>query len=234
MILAPNRPELVLPRRKLDKSAHVSTSLGLTYITNQKVACSTVKLALQRAHLGDPSYTPPKSVHHHETSPLLTWPDLTVTREVLAQTFVFSFVRNPFGRLRSAYLNKIVMPQKQGSFRVKAGFGYDEIPPFREFVLAVCAQTPLKQNAHWRLQALNLSVGRITYDFIGRLETFDVDWARLRAATGDVLPAEPETAGRVTRKKKAERLEFDSEMTRAVTTAYADDFDLFGYDPTSP
>ncbi len=156
-------PALCLKPRPFARSLHVCPRLGLAYVNNPKVACSTIKLTLQRAQLNDPDYEPAKSVHKHGGSPLLTWPDLKGYggAEALEGRFVFSFVRNPYARLRSAYLNKIVQPQKRGQHRENAGFRRNQLPQFRDFVLAVCEQAPAEQDPHWRPQALNLSVARI-------------------------------------------------------------------------
>lgn len=213
------------------KSLHVSPRLGLVYVNNPKVACSTIKLTLQRAELQDPGYEPPTSVHDHAASPLLTWPDLTgiQAEQSLSDSLVFSFVRNPYERLRSAYLNKIVRPQKKGAFRVSAGFAADELPGFDDFILALADQPPEAHNPHWRGQALNLSVDRIGYDFIGRLECFTADWADLAARTA--LPPETAFAGKRTRRSDKAELAFSAAAADVVRRVYAADFALFGYDP---
>ena len=212
------------------KSLHISPRLNAAYINNPKVACSTIKLTLQQTELGDPAYTPKTSVHSHEDSPLLTWPDIEPGEDPLKGLFVFSFVRNPYSRLRSVYLNKIVHPQKRGAFREQAGFAASETPSFHDFVIAVCDQRPHKQNPHWRLQALNLSIGRIEFDFIGRLEAFDTDWEKLCAYLP--LPAAPTNAGKPSSQKDAASLTFTSDMIDAVQSAYAADFEAFHYNST--
>lgn len=224
---------LCLPPQPFARSLHVSPRLDLVYVNNPKVACSSIKLTLQQAELADPAYSPATSVHDHEASPLLTYPEVQGQEAAaLAGRFVFSFVRNPYTRLRSVYLNKIVQPQKQGKFRRTAGFAPEDCPPFADFVHAVCAQDPLQQNPHWRLQALNLSVDQIRFDMLGRLETFATDWARL-ASTRD-LPAKPSFAGKRTGSGPQAELTFDAAMIRAVAAAYGPDFEHFGYDPATP
>lgn len=227
MTIAPN-DHWALQGAPFTKSLHVSPRMGITYVNNPKVACTTIKLTLQRTELGDAAYEPATSVHDREASPLLTWPELTGQEDtVLSQNYVFSFVRNPFERLRSAYLNKIVMPQKKGAFRERAGFSKNTCPDFEDFVLAVCAQSPDRHDPHWRPQSINLSVGRVQFNFIGRLESFATDWAALATKTG--LPAEADFAGRRTGKKKKANIEFSPAAAEAVQTAFAADFENFGY-----
>ncbi len=226
-------PDLCLPPRPFAKALHVSPRLGLAYVNNAKVACSTIKLALQRAELGDPDWQPPKSVHDHAGSPLLTFPEIEgQERQALAGKFVFSFVRNPYDRLRSTYLNKIVTGQKSGRPRQMAGFAADQLPSFEAFVLAVCQQDPSEQNPHWRMQAVNLSMDVIAYDFIGRLEEFHMDWPWL-AGRFD-LPFAPQRMGKTTAAGDKQELRFTPEMQDAVLHGYLPDFNLFGYDSTPP
>lgn len=225
---------LHLPEKAFLKSLHISPRFGVVYVNNPKVACSSIKLTLQRAELEDPDYLPPVSVHQHEGSPLLTFPDIRAeTGRLFKGRFVFSFVRNPFSRLRSAYLNKIVRRQKNGKVRVAAGFDANTCPPFADFIHSICAQPPLGQNPHWRPQYLNLSLSRIEFDMLGRLETFAADWAKVAAATG--LPAQTSFAGKRTGRQEQAELTYDSAMIAAVARAYGPDFEAFDYDPhTAP
>ena len=217
-----------LRRAPFLKTIHVSRTRRAVYVNNPKVACSTIKLALQRSELDDPAYQPAISVHDHETSPLLTWPELTpgALSARLAESFVFSFVRNPYRRLQSAYVNKIVEPQKSGRPRQHAGFAADELPSFDAFIRSIAARDPTRHNPHWRPQWINLSIDAIPYDFIGRLEAFRADWAtvadRLR------LDPEPERAGKTTRPVQAA---YTAQNAALVARAYARDFEAFGYDP---
>lgn len=220
--------DLCLAPRAFARSLHIGPRLKLAYVNNPKVACSTIKLALGRAELENPDWTPQGSVHDHTCSPLVTFPEQTgQERAALTGHFVFSFVRCPFARLRSVYLNKIITGRNAGRPRQMAGFTADHCPSFEEFVLAVCAQPPARQNPHWRLQAAGLSMSAIRYDFIGRLEHFDADWAWL-AARFD-LPQLPERRGRRTNAAHRQDLEFSARMRDAVHSGYAADFALFGY-----
>ena len=210
------------------RSLHLSQKFGVVYVNNPKAACSTIKLTLQRAELQQPDYMPETSVHDHEVSPLLTGLNiLGHERQHLDGKFVFSFVRNPFERLKSVYVNKIVRPQKKGSFRVQAGFPADCCPSFEDFVRAVCNQPTAKQNAHWRLQTMNLSVGGLRFDFVGKVESFSRDWQELSTLTG--LPAEAHFAGKRSDSSIKDTLEFFPDLISAVRESYAPDFERFGY-----
>lgn len=209
------------------KALHVAPACKAAYVNNPKVACSTIKLALQRAQAGNLAYLPATSVHDYAESPLLTWPDVTLERAggLLAEYFTFSFVRCPYRRLQSAYVNKIFKPQKQGMPRVQAGFGRTERPTFDAFVRAITAQDTRDHNPHWRAQHINLSMDAVQYDFIGQLETFAADWAQLSERFA--LPPEPERAGKTTDPAHAA---YTPETATLVAEAFARDFEVFGYD----
>ncbi len=229
----PGNKAFCLPPPAFARALHIAPRLGLVYVNNPKSACSTIKLSLQRAELGDPEFEPPKSVHDFDGSPLVTWPDTADLGEAAFEgRRVFSFVREPFGRLRSVYLNKIVRPQKRGKFRTDAGFAADETPSFDRFVRSICDQDPATQNPHWRLQVLNLSVDAIRYDAIGKLERFAGDWARF-ADTVPGLDRRSHFAGMRTGAAVRDDLVLSPGARRAVQTAYAADFARFDYDPDS-
>ena len=219
---------IVLNSQRFLKTLHISTTLGAVYVNNPKVACSTIKLALQRGDLGQTDYLPPTSVHDHRASPLLTWPKLETdaVAEHLEEAFVFSFVRNPFTRLQSAYINKILQPQKKGAFRRAAGFAADEVPTFGAFVEAIAQVPPEEHNPHWRPQWINLSAEAIRFDFIGRLEQFQSDWARVAKKLG--LPQHPERAGKASKLANAS---YTPPLANLVAQVYARDFETFGYAP---
>ncbi|MEL6914388.1 MAG: sulfotransferase family protein [Pseudomonadota bacterium] len=213
---------------QLLRALHISPRHGVVYVNNAKVACSSIKLALQRAELDDQHYLPSESVHSLPGSPLLTAETLTAGtwRAALEGRYVFSFVRAPWGRLRSAYLNKIVTGQKDGNFRAQLGFDRGEVPSFEAFVHALGEQDPVEMNGHWRPQWINISHGEIAFDFLGRLESIAPDWARVSAATG--LPFDLPRAGKSTA-KDAPTLVFTPAMAEIVRAVYAEDFRRFDY-----
>lgn len=212
------------------KSFHVSERFKAIYVNNPKCAYSTIKLAMQRAEVGDPTYLPVSSMHKHRDSPLLTWPELNEEKlsELLGKYYLFSFVRSPVGRLKSACLNKIVTAQKDGEHRVRAGFSRNYCPSFEEFVRSISRIGPEEQDPHWRLQTINLSFDRLTYAHIGKLESFEQDWNTICQATG--MPIRVEFAGKKTSKKRKNKLSISDETRGLIAEIYNDDFRNFGYE----
>jgi dermatan 4-sulfotransferase 1 len=95
--------------------------------------------------------------------------------------FVFAFVRDPFDRLASCYVNKIVAPQTFPPLFSELGFRKGM--PFSAFVERVAATPDVVADDHFRSQASMLMLsGHVLPSFVGRFETIDADWARVREA----------------------------------------------------
>jgi len=125
-----------------------------------------------------------------------------------------------------------MVPQKNGRLREHAGFERDYCPTFEEFALSVCTQDHAAMNPHWRPQALNLSTGRISYDFIGKMERFDADWAEVARLTG--LPDVASQSGARTQLWSTEKPTYSARSASAVREAYSVDYETFGFEDTVP
>jgi len=165
-------------------SCNISLKFRYVFVEVPKVACSSIKLTLQRAELDDPAFQREdfEDLHLRRFSPLLRPDQVGNLRRVLeAPDFVrFCFVRNPFTRLLSAYLDKIAgnRPQKRWVLRQLGRYtaALDAPVTFTEFVDAVAAQPDPLKDSHWAVQWQHTLQGRITYDAIGRYETFEEDF----------------------------------------------------------
>jgi dermatan 4-sulfotransferase 1 len=101
--------------------------------------------------------------------------------------FKFCFVRNPFTRLLSCYLDKIQRnrPQKAAILRQLGlpDHRLDAPVSFEQFVKAVVEQPAALMDVHWRAQYYQTLQAGIKYDFIGRFERFAED---MRIAGGRI------------------------------------------------
>ena len=91
--------------------------------------------------------------------------------------FSFSFVRNPYDRLVSAYNNKLLeletlMPQMQH-------MGLHRNMPFQEFLECTVSTPTSSLDVHLLPQSMILCVeGTLVPSFIGRMESMQKDWER--------------------------------------------------------
>jgi hypothetical protein len=81
---------------------------------------------------------------------------------------------------------------------------------------------------HWRPQHVNLMHPLVSYDHVGRLETFAADLEHIRAAAG--LPHVPLEVRNTSRQASSDSV-FDGrpDLVRRVERIYATDFELYGY-----
>lgn len=165
------------------------------YCPIPKVACSSFKqLAIQLSDLEDKAeavHLPHKLMHSY-VSHNLTLSSKYGLEE--SQTFLddssyfkFAFVRNPWDRLVSAYLNKFVDPLKRTGYNVpiaqevikdfylKRGESpqYWKSITFNHFIEYLMDKSDADVDGHWRSQ--HHFLGNVDFDFIGRFESIRED-----------------------------------------------------------
>lgn len=223
---------------EFDYTINISLKYNYVYVENAKVACSTIKLILQRMELDDPDFCPEDLVDMHTRifSPLIRPAQVgTFSRYVKRANVVrFCFVRNPYTRLLSAYLDKIKnnMPAKKEVLE-QLGFSADDIErpvSFREFVSIVARQSISAMNLHWRIQYYQTFQDRIDYDFIGRFESLDED---LKAVLQMVNPQFETFWGKEKRHATNSEQHIDAYYTDQIEDSvykiYRKDFERFKY-----
>jgi Sulfotransferase family len=203
------------------------------YVRNAKVATGSTLLWLHRLHTGDHEFTPTRHIYLENELPRVWdvgWDE--VLRMLNGEGFRFSFVRDPVRRVESAYLSKVLKHRRypgRAALQETLGLpvGRNEELTFEQFITAIEMQDPLRMDAHWRPQHLNLGHGLIEYDLVGRLENFAADAARVRDATG--MPDIPMPQWNASKVSAAGLLDGRPDLLRKVHEIYARDFDLYGY-----
>lgn len=144
--------------------------------------------------------------------------------EQLNQAFRFTFCRNPYTRVLSAYLDKVV-----NGPRGRRRKGQGAPPSFPEFCEYLQAGA-LYRDPHWIPQCELLLLPPESLDFIGRFEQLDADLEHVcRAIAPDYR--EPPTICAPHRTGAAEKIEahFDERSRAIIESLYAMDFDRLGY-----
>jgi hypothetical protein len=152
---------------------------------------------------------------------------------VNTRIFTFSFVRNPYARVLSAYLDKIRRPSDQ--YRIEFcrahGLNADSEITFYDFLSRIRPVPPHELDGHWRPQADNLLLGGLDIDFIGNVEFFLSDFDVLSHQTRLTTNCYINTRGR-NHCTKAELLidEYYTEKeVLLVNEIYEEDFRAFYY-----
>ncbi len=227
-----------VPAEEFDYTVNISLRHRYVYAENAKVACSTIKLILQRMELDDPHYRPEDLVDLHTRifSPLIRPAQVKSFSRYIQRPDVikFCFVRNPYTRLLSAYLDKIEnnMPAKKGILR-QLGFDPEDLGrpvSFGEFVRAVAGQSISEMDQHWRVQYYQTFQDQIHYDFIGRFESLEED---LESALGMINPEFQRFWGRedrhATNSEQQLNACYTDQLEDLVYRIYRKDFQQFRY-----
>ena len=147
--------------------------------------------------------------------------------------FKFTFVRNPWDRLLSCYMSKVV---RSGAGMPMGTYGNVTLSrnmSFQEFAEAVCRISDEAANAHFRSQhSFVCGAGSrkdILADYVGRFENLEEDFEVVTKKIGidAQLPHAANTAS--IRGSRSYRDFYDERLAEMVGERYREDIDLFGY-----
>ena len=148
------------------------------------------------------------------------------------KAFHFGFVRNPWDRLVSCYLNKVVGPRpgRFNSFRVKYPLvGFNRMS-FSDFVKFVCRVPEDLSEPHFRSQSFSLDASAL--DFVGRFERFADDLTHLINHLGldkRLLKWATVKTNQSLEKTRHYSDFYTAETRRLVADRYASDIEQFNY-----
>jgi dermatan 4-sulfotransferase 1 len=208
--------------------------LPLLYGRVPKVANSSIKACLYRLL----TTSPEKGLRttsdafwskgtHGETSMV----DNHSARMCRGTHFSFSFVRNPFDRLVSAYNNKILELDDVPGPMQAMGLSHGMV--FSDFLECIAGTMDAAIDVHLLPQSSILCLdGQLIPSFIGRLETMETDWQRLETRLKqERLPP----LGHLPEKNRrrgddhtdVSQYFADSGLVQLVVERYSDDLGLF-------
>ena len=228
--------------KDIDHDILILEKRKLIYVTNQKVACSTLKATLWRWYIQNPDLQfGSNQVHKRAGSPFSSPRDLGFHEFMSSinspEYQRICFVRNPYTRLLSCYMDKINNPKKKRTLKFiqKLGFKPGENVTLAEFVERIASQSWYDADPHWRAQTEQLLWGGIRYDFVGRFEVFTRELDRL-AIECDV-DLRDYVMNMFIHAVNAERHVssfYTEELQERVYDLYRSDFEAFGYEYTLP
>lgn len=210
---------------------------NVVYVKNPKAGCSTIMVWLDRIHTGelDREFT---NIHRQHRLPSIA--DVgrnRVLQMVRGEAYRFTFVRHPVRRFESVYADKLASSSvhRTQAFRRRVQRTLEvpedpqSIPTFEEFLTAVEQQDPVAEmDPHWRPQHINLMHPDVTYDHVGRLESFDADMMKVRDESG--LPDVPyRTRNASSGRRGASVFDGRPDLVTRVEQLYATDMELYGY-----
>ena len=223
------------PSQTADYVSNVSDRFKYFYLANPKAASTGILRTLQLAEVDGNIRSVPASVHNRLDSPLRTISSSRSTPdEILAglEFFRFTYVRNPFTRVLSAYLEKIVQEQSERARLLPTlGLAADAEVSFLKFLEAIRAQRDGWRDIHWTTQARLTQCNNISYHFIGRFESFSSTFPHVLERLG-ISASHLKASGAPMHATNANSriLEYIGPKERElIITIYESDFQAFGY-----
>ncbi|MBE9080431.1 sulfotransferase family 2 domain-containing protein [Romeria aff. gracilis LEGE 07310] len=141
--------------------------------------------------------------------------------KLYADYFKFAFVRNPWDRLVSCWLDKVV---KHNMYRFKEG-DREKMRQFENFVDYVAGLDIENCDRHLQLQSRLIDLNHVNY--IGRLETFEADLnqvCKMIGVKGDAISRKNTSA-----KRQPYQDYYSPAIQAKVAQIYQTDIQLFGY-----
>ena len=223
--------------KTINLAIYISFQFKYIYVQTPKVGCSTIKSSLQKLELLDhANILDHKFIHNRNYSPLLK-PSQVQNLHLLFERpdfFKFCFVRNPYTRILSAYLDKIVR-NKRAKIQIlrrhrKSYFRKDRFVSFTEFVKIISKIPPEQKNSHWREQFYESMWSKINYDFVGNFEEIEDDLTKVLAhvSNGSFTNLSPKNHHGTNASSKLLDY-YTQESLDLVNAIYLKDFEAFGY-----
>jgi len=198
-----------------------SATHSFVYFRVPKAANSTIMLSLANAMEAgavDDRGSAAKAAGKHNLKLALAF------ESTLAGCYKFTFVRNPFSRVLSAYLDKVV----SGNPKIRRYLGIDDREiSFLEFLKRL-DDGYLTANIHWAPQAYIVTLPPAKLDFVGRIETLEVDLQQVMARVFGIADHRivQRSQGVTSASRRIDEI-YGAEERRLVEKMYARDFELF-------
>ncbi|MEM6769141.1 MAG: sulfotransferase family protein [Bacteroidota bacterium] len=232
------------PADELQNSTLISPRYNYLYANTAKVACTTIRKLLIDAEYQTirPYAERAPTLHYNNFLPFLSvWQFPNFPQWLQEnQPYTFCFVRNPYTRLLSGYLDKVVGNQAQKANILEA-MGKADQPDldisFATFIRVVCEMPVEQQDAHWRVLYYQTFQEGLEFNFIGRFENLEADLRKVAKDLGIEQYIDEHTfskAGTTSRHhatNAGSQLQdyYTPELCALVRKGFAKDFAHFGY-----
>jgi hypothetical protein len=216
----------------LRQLSYVSRKHKYVFLAVPKVACSTIILSLQRLEQNAADYAPNRDadIHVRSQCPLSTVnEDLSPLRD--PAFFKWAFVREPFDRLMSCWLEKVHNGPLRPRFEEK--LGRQGPVSLEAFIDVACDEPFAEMESHYAPQYNITLQDHVQLDFIGRFENFAMD---IEAAFRTIGQPWKTFESRVDAHKTGEKPwhMMTPTLERKIVDKWYRDFERFGYAMQKP
>lgn len=214
---------------KLDPRGCYSAVDSFFYNRIPKAANTTIVEALATHSLLKPKHRRRADPKYQFQRPLFL--SSLEVRQLDKKAYVFTFVRNPFSRVLSAYLDKVGRRRHQGRRFLDWALRHGQPGDFLGFCRFLDAGA-LDLDMHWAPQADILFFPLDRFDFIGRVESLDHDLPYvLRELFGSDTIVPTSRRGTTTNANLRLQEVYGPEEQQIIARLYRRDFEIFGYSP---
>lgn len=242
--MKPNRLGAYLPRNQVNKSILISLKNRFAYFRIPKVANSSLKHLIYRME-SYPAGSEPRADMTHDINygpvvrPAMLGFDSELFQEVLySDTFFrFTFVRNPYAKALSNYLDRYMAKNstvRKHVNRVALGEGWlkreNETVPFKTYLHCVSKMDTRRMEIHISPQRAQCLWDVVDFSFIGSFESLADDvlvvantiWGENDVELGFQSPSRTNAATKLMEN-------YDEEGLDLINSIYAQDFEAFSY-----
>lgn len=225
-----------MPWYWVNQNIHISLKHKYVYFETPKVGCSSIKKTLIKFETGELYEKYDLPIHPVPFSSVFVKP-FQLSEKQLSDIlkdktfFKFTFVRDPYSRALSGYLDKMV-GQLSGYTQMIALMADKEVGDsveFLEFLQTLQQMQPHAMNSHFRPLSNQLFSGLVDFDFIGKFESYSDDFGFVMSKLG--VPEELHETVVFHQTSATEKLQryYSSAEVELVKNIYAEDFRWFGY-----
>ncbi|SEP14781.1 sulfotransferase family protein [Aquisalimonas asiatica] len=223
----PSRSDFVM--NHVDRRMAVDRERGFIYFRIPKAANSTICYRLARQKNPDIDNADDAKRSFLRGSDL-TWDEVKHLKD---RFYLFTFVRNPYSRIASAYLDKVErMKPKQQQVLSNLQKGDGTPLTFLEFCRYL-DRGGLYDDPHWFPQVDLIPADVDMLDFVGRVESLETDLSKVASTIGQSDGAGNDTSVWSPHETGADlkvRELYCGETLSIVRKIYSDDFRFFVYD----
>lgn len=224
-------------RRVAYREGVVTDDRKLFYVKNPKAGCTTIAHILFHYSKGRPC----TDRVHNKNNGLIqyqhNWREFEAALN--GDAVSFTFVRHPEKRIVSAFRNFFVDKRNRTHGKhlqalESRGFSDDNSMSrnfgiFLDYVEESFATDLLYTNRHWRPQHINVALGDIRYDVIGKLESLDQDLEKVFALIGEVEALKKARTDEKHNASTGASYTPNAEERARVERLYEKDYEAFGY-----
>lgn len=212
--------------QKLASTIFTSRAGLYCYVSLAKCGCTTIKASLWNLEYTLGTFSDKVSQEDSQIHSVIGTPyvnTIGALGEINLDAFTFTFVRNPYTRILSAYLDRI-------GRKLDNNFDYngDDIT-FEAFLQSLSKNNPFELDRHYRPLSLLSFLGMLNYNYIGKVENLanglDKVLSRISSYNGSVL----NRLEHATQAKNMVKKYYSKKALDIVNSIFHNDFVNFNY-----